>query len=285
MRRLHIRIAALWIALALCLLCCFGWTAAALGEVSQPIDETFYEVETDKIPGSIRIVFLSDLHLSTFGEDNCDLVERVRLLQPDLILIGGDMNKRLEDDYSIAISLCRQLVEITDVYYGLGNHELSRMLSHDRDIFYDLEKTGVILVHNTFQKAKVGESAIYIGGVSQEGKAIAAYSEQIIERLAKADGFKLLLSHYPSNFPLIYPYDIDLVVSGHLHGGIIRLPFLGGLLSDTKGFFPKYTEGEFMENGTLMIVSRGLGSSSAIPRINNPPELVIVDILGTDAAN
>lgn len=273
------------VTLAICALCAFGLYQAYLRLTDQShLDETFYQVESDKLVSNMRIVFLTDLHLSTFGENNIELVTRVQALKPDLILIGGDMNIRNNDDYSVVISLCQQLVDITDVYYALGNHELSRILTNDWDIYNDVEATGVTMLNNIYVKVQVGDNVLYIGGVSQPKADIPMYSNGIIQSLAEADGFKLLLSHYPSNYDMIYPYDIDLVLAGHLHGGQINLPYFDGVFSPEDGLFPDYTEGEFTENGTTMIVGRGLGNSHDFPRINNPPEIVIIDLSSSSAS-
>ena len=242
------------------------------------MDETFYQVETDKLTSKVRMVFLSDLHLSEFGEDNRDLVERIKQLHPDLILIGGDMNKRQVDDYSSVLSLCAQLLDITDVYYGLGNHEVSRMLTHNRDIYNDLVALGVHVLNNTCEQVQVGDDVLYIGGLTQTGNDIDKYSNGILEKLAEQDGFKLLLSHYPKDFDRSSLLDIDLVLSGHLHGGQVNLPYFDGLVDADGGLFPKYSEGRFIQNDSMLIVSRGLGNSHDLPRVNNPPELVVIDI-------
>ena len=270
------------VALSLCIV--GGLEAYAALTDQSHIEETFYKIQSDKLKSNVRIVFLSDLHLSEFGERNSELLKRVRLLAPDLILIGGDMNLRQEDDYSVVIDLCLQLKEIADVYYALGNHEVARMLSHDRDIYYALEDTGVTMLHNVYQKVTVGDNTLLLGGVSQTGRDIDIYSNGIIEKLSDQEGFKLLLAHYPSDFDRICQYDIDLVLSGHLHGGQINLPYFDGLIDGDGNLFPKYTEGKFTRADTTMIVSRGLGNSHQIPRVNNAPEIVIVDIAPSVAA-
>ena len=268
--------------LSLAVLVYFGAVAYMHLVDQSQMDETVYHVYSDKLVADVRIVFLTDLHLSEFGENNSQLLHRVRLLHPDLILIGGDMNKRQVDDHSIVLSLCVALQEIAPVYYGLGNHEISRMLSHERQIYNDIVATGVTVLHNTVEEVHVNENIFYIGGVSQAGEEdIGKYSGGVIEKLAQEEGFKLMLSHYPSNYDLIFPHDIDLVLSGHLHGGQVVLPYLDGLYSLDSGFFPKYSQGRFDQEGTTMIVGRGLGNSHRIPRVNNRPELVVVDIYCT----
>ncbi|MDD3333907.1 MAG: GDSL-type esterase/lipase family protein [Eubacteriales bacterium] len=246
------------------------------------MDKTFYQVVTDKLDVRVRAVFLSDLHLSVFGTDNCDLIASVANLKPDIILIGGDMNI-VHEDYAPVLSLCRELVKIAPVYYGLGNHELTQIVQDGRQIYDDLAATGVVMLNDTYQKVTVGGCELYIGGLSESGGGIETYSKDILGKLSELDGFKLLLSHYPSNFGVVQGYDIDLMLSGHLHGGQVRLPYLGGLYSYEDGFLPDYTEGMFTEQDTTMIVSRGLGNSHQLPRVNNPPELVIVDFGASDA--
>lgn len=273
----------LLLALLLCAL--FGWKAWGALTDQSFIDETFYSVESDKLANNVRAVFLSDLHMSQFGEDNSELVRRVRLLQPDVILIGGDMNVKGNADYQPVLSLCRQLAAITDTYYALGNHELTEIVTSGRQIYDDIDATGVTMLNDRCVSANINGNTIWIGGLSESGGGIARYSNDIIGKLAGKEGFKLLLSHYPSNYPLIAQQEIDLVLSGHLHGGQINLPYFDGLYSYEDGLLPPYTEGEFEQNGTTMIVSRGLGNSNPIPRVNNPPELIIVDLFSSTSTH
>lgn len=251
---------------------------AGLG--NQRLEVTFYQVKSDKVVNNLRIVQLSDLHNATFGDNNTDLVEQVRRLSPDLIAITGDMILREEpQNTQVVLDLCRQLVEIAPVYYGWGNHEYATLLAESNTLADDLPALGVHVVNLDYEVVTIGDNTLAIGGMSLIPEDVPLYAQDFLTRMSQESCFKLLLSHYPSVFPdAMKDYPMDLALCGHVHGGIIRLPVIGALYEPTQGFFPALSEGQHTIDGCDVIISRGLGQSSFLPRFNNPPELVVVDV-------
>ena len=245
------------------------------------LEVSFYHLQSDKVESGFRIVQLSDLHLHEFGEKNAELVDWVRRLEPDVIVITGDMNNHFDDDTHVVTELCSQLVEITDVYYVMGNHEWVDHIDRHTTIKADIVATGITMLENNYVVTEVNGNRVVIGGLVNEVSNYDKYSgPRFMANFMEEDGFKLLLVHYPEYFlGKLNDYTIDLAMCGHVHGGIIRLPIIGGLYASDQGFFPKLSEGmQTVEGGSVVVVSRGLGGDSKIPRINNNPEIVVVDV-------
>jgi len=188
-----------------------------------------------------------------------------------------DMN---ETDYSVVVELCRQLVGVAPVYFCYGNHEKEVIrVKQTSTVNVDLENLGVHVLHNRCETINVNGNLIDIGGLSANPQALdAEYSQDFWQRYIKKENYKLLLVHYPQYFfkggPLVNS-NVDMALCGHLHGGIVVIPFVGGLYHSVSGFFPQFTDGARKVNNTWVVVSRGIGGKI---RINNPPELVVVDI-------
>ena len=241
---------------------------------------TFYEVEDEKIENHIRIALLTDLHLKEYGEDNSELVNEIKKLNPDIIAMSGDMLDMDETDYSVLLSLCRQLVDVAPVYFGYGNHEKEVIrVKQTSTINVDLEKMGVHVLHNRYETITVNGNLIDIGGLTAHPAGFDAdYTQDFWQRYLKSENYRLLLVHYPQYFfkgGELLNTGIDMALCGHLHGGVVVVPFVGGLYHPTLGFFPELTDGCTRVGDTWVVVSRGLGGGL---RINNPPELVIVDL-------
>ncbi|MCC3395118.1 glycosyltransferase [Clostridiales bacterium AHG0011] len=244
------------------------------------LELSFYHVKSGKVREGFRIIQLSDLHLKEFGENNQELVERVKILEPDIIAITGDMNMEQNDDYHVVLDLCRQLVEITDVYYVMGNHELVDYAHRRTRIREDIEKTGVHMLFNHAEMIQVNTNDIYIGGLINEPYNYVEYGgKRFMDEYVRSEAFKLLLVHYPEYFMgELEDMPVDLALCGHAHGGIVRIPYLGGVYATDQGFFPPLSEGQHEINDSVVIISRGLGQSHPFPRINNKPEIVVVDV-------
>lgn len=241
---------------------------------------TFYEIEDEKIDNHIRIVQLSDLHLKEYGENNSDLVNEIIRLKPDLIAMTGDMIDMHETDYSVVIELCRQLVNVAPVYFCYGNHEKEVIrVKQTSTVNVDLENLGVHVLHNKYVTVNVNGNLLDIGGLSANPKALdAEYSQAFWQRYMNTTNYRLLLVHYPQYFfkdGALLNSNVDMALCGHLHGGIVVIPFFGGLYHSVSGFFPEFTDGVRKINNTWVIVSRGIGGKI---RVNNPPELVVIDI-------
>lgn len=246
-----------------------------------------YTLTNAKVPQNFngyRIVQLSDVHNKDFGGK---LSEKVKKLSPDIIVITGDLIDSRRTDISVSEKLIAELKPIAPIYYITGNHE-SRISSYP-DLRNMLEKNGVeVLDGKTVQIEKDGElisltgidDAMFFGsGTLDEKKAVF---RQKLKELAenRDDGFGILLSHRPELIDIYAECGFDLAFTGHAHGGQIRLPFVGGILTPNQGFFPEYDAGEFKKDGLTMIVSRGLGNSVFPFRIGNRPDIVLCELKG-----
>ena len=260
-----------------------GWTLwdnAAL-EVNE------FEIVSDRIPqgfDGFRIAQVSDLHNACFGEDNVKLIEMLSQTEPDIIVLTGDLIDSRNTDVETALDFARQAVEIAPVYYVSGNHE-SRVTAY-MDLKMGLGNAGVIVLENQKVEITRGQEYITLIGIDDPsfresylfGDA-AGVAEQVIGDLQEtSDGYTILLSHRPELFDVYVDTGMDLVFSGHAHGGQFRLPFVGGLVAPNQGFFPEYDAGQFTEEKTTMIVSRGVGNSIIPLRVNNRPEIVVASL-------
>lgn len=244
---------------------------------------TFYQIRSEKVSDNIRIIELADLHNKEFGEGNRELVDKIAALHPDLIFYAGDMMNYKNSDYSVLFDLSDKLSQIAPVYACYGNNELDQYLFEDKEFTKKLEEHGVELLSNEKTELVVGKSKIQLVA---ESEGLAQYDvptnngKKFMESLAPTDNLRLCLTHYPELFfEKLQGKGIDVAFTGHAHGGLVRLPKIGGLYSNGEGFLPKLTAGvNEMADGTQVVVSRGLGSNGHFPRINNQPELVVVDI-------
>ncbi|MDM5353405.1 metallophosphoesterase [Lysinibacillus sp. fkY74-1] len=236
--------------------------------------------ESEKVPASfdgLRIVQVSDLHDALFGNNQEKLIAKVKETNPDYIFITGDVIDSNRYDLNQSLQAVKGLVDITDVYYVLGNHEVAT--NKVSEIYEALSSLGVhILANESTVLERDGERLAIVG---IEDPLMGRSTEDMLE-LATAylpdDMFKMLLAHRPEVFNTYVNDGIDLVFSGHAHGGQVRIPGLGGLVAPGQGLFPKYTAGVYDEGITKMVVSRGLGNSSVPYRIFNLPEIVVMDL-------
>ncbi len=245
---------------------------------------TFYQENSQKISANIRIAVLSDLHVREYGEGNETLIGDIRALEPDLIFFAGDMVIRDEDDYGPVLDLISALTEVAPCYGVLGNHESERIYDGgDRDLPGALESAGLKLLRNAEEEIRVGRDTIRLTGLEGTAEGFDKYGGRAFMDSIETDPsvYRIVMAHIPIMFESkLSGYDFDLGIAGHVHGGIVVLPFLGGLYSDEEGFFPKYTAGEYILDGSqTLVISAGLGDSKIFPpRINNMPELVVIDI-------
>lgn len=244
----------------------------------------FYQLSSKRVSGGLRIVFLTDLHLHEYGEDNSELAEDIEKLSPDLILLGGDMVTESVAGYDGMLSLCSRLSQTAPIYGVLGNHEDVKIyLQKDTALLDSFEAAGVHWLINSTEQIKVGGNTVTLIGVDGKPADFERYgASDVMERSGEESrGFRICMAHVPTYFAeRLDDYSFDLGLAGHTHGGIINLPKFGPLYSDEEGFFPEYAKGEYtLKNGATLIVSGGLGDSSSFPpRINNTPELTVIDI-------
>lgn len=226
-----------------------------------------------------RIVHLSDLHDHRFGKDQRRLVRRIEAERPDVIVITGDL---IHNEYTgNALSLARQLPDIAPTYYVNGNHEC--ILSFQAAFNEQLRAAGItVLEDETMTLTRNGDEIRLVGlsdpmsrrNVTGARARRAATVAALNDLLAHEQAYTLLLTHRPELFDDYQ--EADLVLAGHAHAGQVRLPFAGALLTPGEGLHPKYDVGAFRSGKTTMIVSGGLGSSNIVPRVNNRPQLVVV---------
>lgn len=262
--------------------------AAALffisGHISTELEVTSYELETEKLNSDLKIAMLSDLHNNEFGEENQQLIDAIAEYRPDAIIMCGDMVIENVRDTSVILGLCEKLEEIADIYYVYGNHE--GVLQYDEKgpkITLDemLLERGVEVCYGGEFRIRNEEDLIELLSLSVKAKEYngnPAY-ESLVESFTEEDAYKIIVSHYPDLFyQSLKEEDFDLGLAGHYHGGQVIIPKAGGLYHKDTGFFPEYYGGKYELNKAVLIVSRGLGNSSVIPRINNNPELVLIHI-------
>lgn len=251
-----------------------------------------YTIRSRKIRNKCKVILLSDLHNKCFGKENEDLVRAIEEAMPDIIVIAGDMLTADEEKtkYTVPVELVRHLATKYPVFYGNGNHEY-RMKTYKKaygnmyeDYKEELVKCGVRLLEN--DKIYLPDTNVEIYGLEIEKYYYKRFRrrpmpESYIENLvgkSKDERFELLIAHNPDYFKEYVKWGADLTVSGHVHGGVMKLPLLGGVISPMVRFFPKYDGGLFEEHGRRMIVSRGLGMHTIPVRIFNPGELIVIHL-------
>ena len=247
-------------------------------------EKTFYQETSRKVSANRRIVVISDIHNREYGEKNEMLISDLHALKPDLILFPGDMVIRDKDDYRSVLDLVSALTEIAPCYGVLGNHESERIYYRDdKDLVQRFENAGLKLLRNAQEEIQIGKDTIQLIGVEGTSYGFEEYGGR--EFMDKTDidpsEFCILMTHIPILFDSqLSGYDFDLGLSGHVHGGVVVVPFLGGLYSEEEGFFPKFTSGKYiLDNQQTLIISAGLADSKLFPpRVNNLPELVVIDI-------
>ena len=237
-----------------------------------------FNVKSQDIPAefdNFRIVQVSDLHNSEFGEENEKLIETLERTDADIIVITGDLIDSRNTKVDVAISFAQKAVNIAPVYYINGNHE-ARVPEEYEKLKQGLAEVGVTILENDSIDIAIGDEAITLIGIN-DSSMMQNVSHQLMSVIPDNDNYKVLLAHKPHYFDA-YADQVDLVLSGHAHGGQFRIPFVGGLVAPGQGFFPEYYEGSYVKENTEMIVSRGIGNSIIPFRINNKPEIVVAEL-------
>ena len=246
-----------------------------------------YTITSHELPDAFdgyRIAHVSDLHNAEMGDGNEKLLAILREAEPDIIAITGDLIDSRNTDIGIALAFAEEAVQIAPCYYVNGNHE-ARVSEYD-ELKEDLEAAGVVVLENERVEIELSGETITLLGVDDPsfnadylfGDAAAVVSTKLAEITTEEDGFTVLISHRPELFDTYVECGMDLVLSGHAHGGQFRLPFVGGLVAPNQGLFPEYDSGLYTENGTNMIVSRGIGNSILPFRFNNRPEVIVIEM-------
>lgn len=249
-----------------------------------------YIVKSSKIPhefNKFRIVHLSDFHSHNFIGKNNKVIEKINEEKPDVIVITGDMVSKYDTKFNRFLDLAEELSKKYEIYYIIGNHE-QRLKKKDLEFILNmLNKFGVKILRDEKIKITRKKNFINIYGIDVPlpfYKVINKPSniEEAIEPVLKkcsGEEYNILLAHNPLYFKKYAKYNVDLILSGHVHGGMIRLPFIGGLLSPERTLFPKYSSGIYEINNKKLVVSRGLGHSKPLFRIFNMPEILSITLL------
>jgi predicted MPP superfamily phosphohydrolase len=239
-----------------------------------------YVYETAKMSDAMegfKIAQVSDLHNKVFGKDHKILLNKLKNEKPNIIVITGDLVDSKKTNVDAALEFVKGAIEIAPVYYVTGNHEFW-LSSNDWDkLMQGMEQYGVVILDNKVSNIEFNnEFGFYLIGLSDSNLL-----DNTLKSLCSdidSDRLQILLAHEPQNINHYSEAKVDLVLSGHAHGGQMRLPLIGGLVAPDQGLFPKYTSGTYIDKNTTMIVSRGLGNSIIPVRIFNRPEIVIITL-------
>ena len=271
--------------------------------MGEKISVTDYEHRSDRVPlpfDGFKIAAVSDLHCKEIGKDNEVLIDRIKSLKPDIILCAGDMVTDHSKHMYVAIRLFERLSKEFDIYYSCGNHELKLGINPRTDLIYRryrryLRSIGINYLNNKSAYIVRGGKKLRIAGLNIRriyynkmciNKAVMpkGYVKSLVGE-AEEDEFNILLAHNPEYFNMYADWGADIVISGHIHGGMVVLPYIGGVISPSFRLFPHYDFGEFYEDGATMYLSRGLGSHTIPLRIFNPPEIMCITLRRNNNGN
>ncbi len=245
-----------------------------------------YTVTDERIITPVRIVLITDLHSCKYGEGQEELLDAIDAQKADLILLGGDI---FDDDLPIdnTVTVLTYISERYPCFYVAGNHEYWH--EETEVLLQKVTDLGIPILHGTCETVTIGQTTLNICGIADpDGENYEPYTASMEEQLktakeaSKTGDYSILLAHRPERIESYSSYGFDLVLSGHAHGGQVRIPgIVNGLFSPGEQWFPKYAGGEYTVKNTKMIVSRGLSrESTKVPRIWNRPELVVIDLIG-----
>ncbi len=257
-----------------------AWSNAA-------IELNTYIIVSSRLPESFngyRIAHVSDLHNAQIGTDNEKLLTLLKEANPDMIAITGDLIDSRNTNVDIALQFVKEAVKIAPCYYVTGNHE-ARINAYS-ELRYGLTSAGVTVLEDTSVNVDIDGEAITLIGVNDPsfetdyliGDSETVMQSKLSKLLTDGDGFTILLSHRPELFDTYAAHDLDLILSGHAHGGQFRIPFVGGVVAPNQGFFPEFDAGIYTEGNTSMLVSRGVGNSIVPFRVNNRPEIILIEL-------
>ena len=246
-------------------------------------------VSSNRIPTAFNgflIAQVSDLHNAVFGENNAELLQILSECKPNIIVVTGDLVDAEHTDIDVALDFAKEAAQIAGTYYVTGNHEGS--LSQYDELKTGLESMGVVVLEDTSMQLEYNGEKVTLIGLSDPsftlkgnmlGEVPAMVDTKLRGLIGDKDDYTILLSHRPELFETYVNCGVDIVLSGHAHGGQFRLPFIGGLVAPNQGLFPKYDSGLYTKGDTNMIVCRGLGNSIIPIRFNNRPEIVLLELI------
>ena len=242
-----------------------------------------HRITSDKLPSAFdgfKIAQVSDLHNTEIGENNEKLLSMLNEATPDIIVITGDLLDLRNTKIDIALSFSEQAVKIAPCYYITGNHEA--YVDEYEEFKDSLIELGVVVLDDAKTEIELSGEKITLVGVGDPSFSWTdnetLVNDKLNELISEQDGYTILLSHRPELFKTYVKHNVDLVFSGHAHGGQFRIPFVGGVIAPNQGLFPQYDAGIYTEGKTTMVVSRGIGNSIIPFRVNNRPEVVLVEL-------
>ena len=250
-----------------------------------------YTIYSDKLPKEFdgyKIVQISDLHNKYYGKDGNELLKEIDKISPNIVVMTGDMVNSKDEDYTIFFDIVHNISKKYDTYYIFVNHE-EDLSQENKDKIID--KLGLYDVHvfvNNKESIYINDQKINIYGLSRQLKTD---NDNEIENIYVLKGllkdvnireYNILLAHNPLYFEEYAKYNVDLVLSGHIHGGIIRLPIIGGLLSPEQSFMPQYSKGEYNLENSKMIVNAGIGIGRLPIRLFNPLDISLIELKCSD---
>lgn len=272
----------------LLLLAALALFAAAGFAASAGLRTVRYREEFPSVEGNVNIVFLSDVHCRSFGKNQQRLLALVEAAGPDLIAVTGDLISRGSTDAQVekACDFLTALTQIAPTYFSIGNHENDYIAEHGDGVLERFRETGAVVLECSYEDLEIHGTRFRLGGMSElayyggDGK-YDPKAEPFLMDYCATDLPKVMLSHRPEAFCFKYAcedWDVDLILSGHTHGGLIRLPFIGGVIAPIQGFFPDVYYGRYRFYDSTMIVTSGLAGYEGIPRMFNPPEICVVTL-------
>ena len=252
------------------------------------IELNTFEIMSEDLPAEFDgycIAHISDFHNTKFGKDNAKLINMLKEADPDIIAITGDIIDSRRTDIDVSFTFVEEILKIAPCYYVTGNHE-ARVSEEYTLLKEKMAQAGVIILENDCLSIEREATTIeiigledptfrVIGSVAEEAEVV---SDVLPKLTTSDDNFRILLSHKPEFFDIYVESDIDLVLSGHAHGGQFIIPLIGGLIAPGQGLFPELDSGLFEKDETILIVSRGIGNSVIPLRINNRPEIILIDL-------
>jgi len=244
---------------------------------------TEYDYINAKIPASFdgyKILQISDLHCKSYGPEQAELIQTINHCQPDLIVLTGDIVDEDHSSIKALYDLIAGLNQQYPIYYVSGNHELEPSAAKNTNDMLDVfQSFNVVDLDDKMVTIEKGEDSICLYGQKFRSRYVVQFLETVDETK-----FNILLYHGADFFDIIAPFNYDLVFCGHIHGGVVRLPIIGGLVSPDGSLFPKFDKGMFTQGNSTLIASAGLGKTRA-PRFYNDPEVVVVTLYSTSGNN
>ena len=246
-----------------------------------------YSVKAPEAPASFngfKIAQISDLHDHEVGENNETLINMLREAEPDIIVFTGDMVDGRSEDFTVMLNLADEAIKIAPCYYVSGNHEVS---NKDYAVLHAcLTVRGVNILDNEVKTLEINGEKVNLIGVKDPTQYHEYYNDDnreamkaTLSELVPSTGYNILLSHRPELFDVYAEAGIDLAITGHTHGGQIRIPGIGGVYSNDQGLFPAYDRGLFTKDGVTMIVNPGIADTKSIARFYNPPEISVIELV------